>query len=560
MTGASRTEGSLAAVRAATTEAGSAYPARFAFIPGPDQRPAELGDAVRAALAPLSARVTPMSALDPDVLVVELPGRVFSTDTGAVFSAAYTCRDEFGLAQAEPDLPVRFFPDDGRGQAATPGAVAPRSADAILGCWAPEQPELNATPHWALDVMRVPRAWQFSETAGRPSRGEGVIIAQPDTGVTTHAELADVLRVPSFDVLDNDSDPTDPMTELGNPGHGTGTASVVVSGPALVVLGSAPRARHMPIRAIASVVRITQVSVAQAIDWAVANGAQVITMSLGGIPSFSLDRALRRAVAADVIVLAAAGNCVRTVVWPARYDDCIAVAGTDSVDAPWIGTCRGASVDIAAPGQNVYRAQVSPGSPTGNAVGQGQGTSFAVALTAGVAALWLAHHGRDTVLAAAHARGETLQRMFLRLVTATARRPAGWDASQFGAGVVDAHALLAADLGLDGGRQPRMSRSGSGQLLADSVRSLVVETAGAVAASDTALDWTGLGREIATALLSRQLDDRPGTAVSARSGPSSISAELDGAAVDPQLRDWLGAKGARSRGRIVGSHADGRSS
>ena len=42
-------------------------------------------------------------------------------------------------------------------------------------------------------------------------------------------------------------------------------------------------------------------------------------MSLGGIPPFALERAVRRAVAADVIVLAAAGNCVQFVVWPARY-------------------------------------------------------------------------------------------------------------------------------------------------------------------------------------------------------------------------------------------------
>jgi subtilisin family serine protease len=69
-------------------------------------------------------------------------------------------------------------------------------------------------------------------------------------------------------------------------------------------------------------------------------------MSLGGIPAFSLHRALRRAVQADVIVLAAAGNCEGTVVWPARYDNCIAVVR----DAPWRGSCHGAAVDISAPG------------------------------------------------------------------------------------------------------------------------------------------------------------------------------------------------------------------
>ena len=49
-------------------------------------------------------------------------------------------------------------------------------------------------------------------------------------------------------------------------------------------------------------------------------------------------------------------------------------------DGMWRGTCRGAAVDISAPGQNVFRATLPSGT------GQGQGTSFAVALTAGVVA------------------------------------------------------------------------------------------------------------------------------------------------------------------------------
>ena len=76
---------------------------------------------------------------------------------------------------------------------------------------------------------------------------------------------------------------------------------------------------------------------------------------------------MRRAVAADVIVLAAAGNCVRTVVWPARYVECIAVAGTNAADGMWRGSCRGSAVDISAPGTE--RAQ---GGPTAAASGRGR--------------------------------------------------------------------------------------------------------------------------------------------------------------------------------------------
>ena len=208
--------------------------------------------------------------------------------------------------------------------------------------------------------MHVPAAWVFSEQNGRPSRGEDIIVAQPDTGITPHVELVGVAFVPGFDVIDDDNDPTDPLTEPGNPGHGTGTASVLVVAGSYIVTGSAPKARLMPIRTIESVVRIRQITVARAIDWAIQEGAHVVTMSLGGIPASALHRAISRAVEADMIVLAAAGNCVRLVVWPARYDECIAVAATNAADQPWPGTCRGEPVDISAPGQNVYRAVVLP--------------------------------------------------------------------------------------------------------------------------------------------------------------------------------------------------------
>ena len=328
------------------------------------------------------------------MLVLDLLDRALAAARpAACFAAGYALAEQFDLISAEPDLPTAFFPEQGTAQASAflGGALSGFPP----GCWVDPEPALEPTPAWAIDRMHVPAAWVFSEQSGRPSRGQDVIVAQPDTGITAHVELVGVAFVPGFDVIDDDNDPTDPLTEPGNPGHGTGTASVLVSLESYIVTGSAPRARLMPIRTIESVVRIRQITVARAIDWAIQEGAHVVTMSLGGIPASALHRAISRAVEADLIVLAAAGNCVRLVVWPARYDECIAVAATNAADQPWPGTCRGAPVDISAPGQNVYRAVVPPGGPTGaDTVGQGQGTSFAVALTAGVAALWVAHHGR----------------------------------------------------------------------------------------------------------------------------------------------------------------------
>jgi serine protease len=549
----------VARVRAATvprTESDDPVPARFALELHPYQDPVAVGAEVEHVLADLRARVFPLSALDPEVLILDLLGRALAAaQPAACFAAGYALAERFDLVGAEPDLPTAFFPEHGAPQA---GAFLDGAMSGFPpGCWVEPEPALEATPAWAIDRMHVPAAWVFSEQSGRPSRGEDIIVAQPDTGITPHVELVGVAFVPGFDVIDDDNDPTDPLTEPGNPGHGTGTASVLVSPDSYVVTGSAPAARLMPIRTIESVVRIRQITVARAIDWAIQEGAHVVTMSLGGIPASALHRAISRAVEADIIVLAAAGNCVRLVVWPARYDECIAVAATNAADKPWPGTCRGAPVDISAPGQNVYRAVVPPGGPTGgDTVGQGQGTSFAVALTAGVAALWVAHHGRANVVAAAHAHGETVQAMFRRLLQSTARRPTPWDAQAMGPGIVDARALLEAslDLGLD--RESANLRTDARASAPSSVASLAAEAVGADAASDDALDWHRFGPELATALLSRQLPGQRAEVPLAE----QVSQPLARSVNNPRLRDWLGLDhgpapeaGTRVRNRDDGS-------
>src|SRR4029450_5320445 len=80
--------------------------------------------------------------------------------------------------------------------------------------------------------------------------------------------------------------------------------------------------------------------VAAAIEHATRVECDVITMSLGGPPSLAGHAAVRNAVAKGGIVLAAAGNCVRIVVYPARYDAVIAVAGGNVAGEPGRGWRR----------------------------------------------------------------------------------------------------------------------------------------------------------------------------------------------------------------------------
>ncbi|UIK19516.1 S8 family serine peptidase [Rhizobium leguminosarum] len=415
-------------------------------------------------------------------ILVTFSRRRFRSDEDA-FRLADAFVERYDLDAAEPEIFFRAMPVDQTDDVESMGN--------LLGCWAAEQAGLS--PLWALDAIRAPQAWAYAASKGRSAKGSGVLIAQPDTGVTKHDELQGITFVAPRNLLrGKPNDPTDPLPKTGNPGHGTSTASVAVSPETLAISGSAPWAQLMPIRAIEKVWLVSQIKVAQAIDHAVNNGASIITMSLGGLPSLSLQAALSRASDAGVIVMAAAGNCVKEVVYPARYDKCLAIAGVDNVDKPWVGTCKGREVDFAAPAQNVYRATAP-----NKGVAQGQGTSYAVAITAGAAACWLAFHGRSNVVTEAKKRGETVNRMFRRLVRATVRVPEGWDFTKMGAGVIDLEALLKAGFDVGMGTETTFAVEERPE---DAIKSLAVAKLGADGLRPD-LDWYRHGTEIGLSLM-----------------------------------------------------------
>jgi hypothetical protein len=366
--------------------------------------------------------------------VLQFPGLEPTVDDASLFTMAHELQALLGAVTVEPELGSDFYQDPAPPEALPEGLLGDLFHST---CFVPGAAPADHT--WALDRAGVLRAW-----AAHAARGVGIKIGQPDTGVTKHVELSDVAMADGFNVLTGTADPTDPLSGGGNPGHGTGTASVMTSGPAGSVLGPAPEATLVPIRCTESVIlTFNGGAVAKAIDHARLHGCHIVTMSLGGTPSRAMEKAVKQAIEANMIVLAAAGNCVHLVVYPARYDEVIAVAGSNIADGTWRGSCHGAAVDVTAPGENVWKAVAGNG---GTEVGGGQGTSFAVAITAGVAALWLSHRGRQHVIDAAAQRHMSVQALFREVLMATARVPAGWDTNDFGAGIIDAEALLARTL------------------------------------------------------------------------------------------------------------------
>jgi serine protease len=323
------------------------------------------------------------------------------------------------------------------------------SGDAPLPC-------AETHPEWSLELCRVKDAWQLvPPTPEGRIHGEGIRVGHPDTGYTRHAEIWDdqprVLAAEGFDFVRRSADPLDPL-ERGNPGHGTTTASVIMSGiggadARKFVSGVAPRASLVPFRVTPSVVLLSFDRLAEAIRLAADRDCHVISMSLGGpVPSRALERAIAYAVHRGVIVLAAAGNVWPWVVYPARLDQVIACAACNCQRAIWRNSASGDTVDVTAPGESVWVAR--PGSTAGPAddlVNHGSGTSYAVATVAGACALWLAFHGRDALIARYGA--DQLAAVFKDLLMAQGvTTPPGWKKDRHGAGILDVASLLSAAL------------------------------------------------------------------------------------------------------------------
>lgn len=302
----------------------------------------------------------------------------------------------------------------------------------------------SAPPEWAVHDVGLPAAWDLALPDGGRRYGEGIRIGHPDTGFRLHPELVGVSLLPDlgFDFEDGDADPTDPLRGSA-PGHGTATASVLASprgGPKNpFVSGVAPRAEVVPMRVADGVVHFSFKNLVRALHHAVDSGCHVVSMSLGGpFRSDALERAVDRADAEGTILVAAAGNVWPWVVYPARLPAVVAVAASNCRRAPWSGSAHGPTVDLAAPGESVWRAKVDASGTFD--VERSSGTSYATAFVAGAAALWLAFWGRARLVKDYGKAG--IPKAFQRVLDEAVDVPTGWDAKRYGEGILNVHKLL----------------------------------------------------------------------------------------------------------------------
>jgi thermitase len=133
-------------------------------------------------------------------------------------------------------------------------------------------------------------------------------------------------------------------------------------------------------------------AIANGIRWAADNGAKVINMSLGGYSASStVQDAVNYAWGKGVVLVAAAGNDNTTSkLYPAAYDNVIAVAATDRNDRKASFSNYGDWVDIGAPGASILSTTPDHRSRIwgrGVKYAYGSGTSMATPFVAGVAGL-----------------------------------------------------------------------------------------------------------------------------------------------------------------------------
>lgn len=362
------------------------------------------------------------------------------------WNRSYELRSIPGVKHAEPLFAISV---NNQAWASEPNA----SSDAEV-----HLPE-SLHPEWSIEAIHARDAWAkfFPDATRRP--GHGVVIGHPDTGYSDHPEIQGrIVSTKGYDFLYDHPDAHDDLerpltTPVPNPGHGTGTASAIVSPQGSEgkypsggwVTGVAPGAEIIPLRTAYSVLLWSTLNLSRAIEYATNEGAQVISISMGGLWSWRLRRAVKFAQSHGVIICAAAGNYAPFVGWPGAYDEVIACAASNARGGTWRWGCRGRAVDVTAPGESVWRATVSKNGKTiSYDVSRTSGTSFATTITAGVAAMWLSHHGRDSLIAR-YGR-ENLPIVFQRVLRESCVNFPGWKEGKFGAGLIDALRTLEAPL------------------------------------------------------------------------------------------------------------------
>jgi len=299
----------------------------------------------RPNLRPLFESATPTQALgltgaSPTWYIAEVP-EAGTTAWDAAHSqlAAVLGLDESAITFAEPDLP-QSFPSENEANAGG-SALALKPPDCTFHDQDNDARKPGPGFAWHLgDAFSQLEQARSSFAFSDPNRTR---IAHIDTGYDPNhsARPARILHALERNFVNEDGTPNsaaDPNRGFlfDNSGHGTGTIGLL-AGQAVPQnnnqpVGGAPDADIVPLRIANSVVLFFTSTVAQALNYAVQQQCDVISMSMGGLPSGAWNDAVNAAYEAGICIVAASGDCfgglpTHHVVYPARYHRTIAACG-----------------------------------------------------------------------------------------------------------------------------------------------------------------------------------------------------------------------------------------
>ena len=232
---------------------------------------------------------------------------------------------------------------------------------------------LSQTQNWGMAMVGIQEIWDVS------NRGEGIRIAILDTGFAEHPDLVDAWKLE--EAVNCSSDPK-PLDE--GSGHSVHVCGIISgSDNDFGVVGVAPKAKCYAIKVLDNRGSGSYESISAGLRKAIDLNVDIINMSLGAPsepPSYIHDL-IKEAVSKGIVVVAAAGNDSKAVNYPARYDEVIAVAALDEGGNLATFTSRDSSVDIVAPGTNIYSTHLN------GQYCKMSGTSQASPFVAGICAL-----------------------------------------------------------------------------------------------------------------------------------------------------------------------------
>ena len=249
---------------------------------------------------------------------------------------------------------------------------------------------------WGLSALGLQSAWDYNQGGS-----SAVKVAVIDSGVAWGVEdLAGTGfdRGAARDFVDNDADPSN-----DGYGHGTFITGIIAqsTGNGVGAAGVASNSTILPLRVADDGGNLlSNQALADAINYAVDSGADIINLSFGQSPYSSnggwsydsipeLEAACQRAKDSGVLVVAAAGNSALDAVdQPAAYTTVLAVGAVNS-DLSRAGYSSHDNTMVVAPGTDILQ-QASNGDYI-----RMSGTSMASAFVSGVASLLLAE-GFDT--------------------------------------------------------------------------------------------------------------------------------------------------------------------